>query len=270
MINLVKSSSLLVAIALCLQSAKAVESEVNFFEDSSINYWGNEKKEAVSETKQKNKDETKKKEAKKNKFSWRNHLDVEKDDFFKEGKHTPPAPLMEVARRPTDKNIKNYLKYFGMKNFIKERMQNAIENYIKRTRLSKKRELPLASKKYLIQKANEFKGHVKGREKIRFVMYFRSTCPHCKRMFKTLEELQELGFITHAIQMDKGTLRDSYNIAISNGTQKDLNLLKRLGAKGVPFTLIQVENKKQYSLKGYRSVSEILNLLKAQLKQEQI
>jgi len=247
------------------------QSEVSFFDSNEINYWGNEKKEEKNNATKKLKKVTKVEEEKKgSKFSWKSHLNVEHDDFFKEGKHLPPAPLMEVARRPTDKNIKNYLKYFGMKNLIKARMQNAIESYIKRNNSSGKKKLTAQSKNYLRHKAKKFKGHVDGREKIRFSMYFRATCPHCKRMFKTLEQLGAMGFVVEAVQTDKVPLKERYAVPVSSATKEDMAYLKSMGVKGVPYTLIRIQDGKQYSLKGYRSTSEVLSLLKKQLKVAQI
>jgi glutaredoxin len=246
-------------------------SGVSFFDSNEINYWGDGKKEEKNNGPKKSKKITKVKEEKKgSKFSWESHLNVEHDDFFKEGKHLPPAPLMEVARRPTDRNIKNYLKYFGMKNLIKARMQNAIESYIKKNSSSGKKKLTAQSKKYLKHKAKEFKGHVKGREKIRFSMYFRATCPHCKRMFKTLEQLGKMGFIVEAIQTDKVPLKERYAVPIMDATKEDMAYLKSMGVKGVPYTLIRIQEGKQYSLKGHPSVNEVLGLLKNELKLDRI
>jgi glutaredoxin len=269
--NLVRSIILLLLIIIGFNMTIKAQDEVNFFDSNEINYWGNEKKEDKQNTPNKIGKLTKAvKEEKGKKFSWKSHLNVEDDDFFKEGQHLPPAPLMEVARRPTDKNITNYLKYFGMKNLIKARMQNAIESYIKRNNSTGKKKLTAESKSYLKHKAKEFKGHVDGREKIQFTMYFRATCPHCKRMFKTLEELGNLGFIVEAIQTDKVPLKERYAIPISDAKKEDMIYLKSMGVKGVPYTLIRVGSEKQYSLKGYRSTSEVMSLLKTQLKVKHI
>ena len=268
--NLVKKLILLLVVLIGFNTITKAESDVSYFDNSEINYWEDEKKEE-KETPEKEIGQVRKMAKKGNeKFSWKSHLNVENDDFFKEGKHVPPAPLMEVARRPTDKNIKNYLKYFGMKNFIKTRMQNAIESYIKRNNSTGPKKLTVESKNYLIAKAKEFKGHVDGREKIQFTMYFRATCPHCKRMFKTLEELSSMGFIVQAIQMDKVPLKKKYAVPISDAKKKDMDYLKSMGVKGVPYTLIHIQDGKQYSLKGFRSLREILSLLKSQLKKERI
>lgn len=269
--NLVKNSVLLFVILIGFNMMAKAKSDVSFFENDEINYWDNEKKEEKVIPKKQTGQPVKVAKSKENeKFSWKNHLNVENDEFFKEGKHVPPAPLMEVARRPTDKNIKNYLKYFGMKNFIKTRMQNAIESYIKRNNSTGSKKLTLESKNYLMAKAKEFKGHVDGREKIQFTMYFRATCPHCKRMFKTLEELGKMGFLVQAIQMDKVPLKQKYAVPISDAEKRDMDYLKSMGVKGVPYTLVRIQDGKQYSLKGFRSTNEVLSLLKSQLKKERI
>ena len=248
-------------------SVKA-ENGVSFFEDNNINYWEGENNGEGIVKKEKSKKVVQNK--KKDKFLWNEYLDVENDNFFREGKHLPPAPLMEVARRPTDNNIKNYLKYFGMKNLIKARMQNAIESYIKRNKTYDGKILPYESKKYLLDKVKSFKKHVSGRENIVFTMFFRSTCPHCKRMFKTLENLGQMGFIVKAVQTDRLPYQERFNVPISSATKEDMNYLKRMGVKGVPFTLVQVKDGEQYSLKGYRSTREVVSLLKTQLKVDRI
>src|SRR3990167_2697082 len=41
-------------------------------------------------------------------FDWSKHMDPKNDEFFQEVDHTPPAPFMELARNPTDENIKRW------------------------------------------------------------------------------------------------------------------------------------------------------------------
>ena len=48
------------------------------------------------------------------KFDWKPYLNPQTTDdlreVFREGNHTPPTPLLEVAKNPTDENIKNWFE----------------------------------------------------------------------------------------------------------------------------------------------------------------
>ena len=39
-------------------------------------------------------------------------------EFFKEGDYSPPEPFMELARNPTDENIRMWFQYLDKKNWV--------------------------------------------------------------------------------------------------------------------------------------------------------
>ena len=82
-------------------------------------------------------------------------------------------------------------------------------------------------------------------------------------MFKTLSELGKRGFIVEARQTDKkGVSFNTEGVPIVLASREDMISLKKLGASGVPFTIIKNRNGKTYSVSGYQSFKTILELIK--------
>ena len=79
--------------------------DFKYFEDSKLHFWPEQipinQSEAAPKTA-----ET---------FQWKKYLDPKNEEFFKEGDYTPPAPFIEIARNPTDANIRNWFKYLETK-----------------------------------------------------------------------------------------------------------------------------------------------------------
>ena len=54
-------------------------------------------------------------------------------EVFREGNHTPPEPLIEVAKNPTDENIKNWFELVKKKNQFIARLHKKMSDYLKKT-----------------------------------------------------------------------------------------------------------------------------------------
>lgn len=219
--------------------------DVNFFE-TEINFWGESKKNIPK------KDIIKKKETK---FEWSKYQNIENDEFFKEGNHIPPKPFMEVARRPTEENIKNWLAYIKMKNDMQARFLAALNKYKRKMNLSPKSAQLIEKKTYSLPKPISLPS-----KKITVTTYFLTTCSACKRMFKTLAELQKMGVYVEAIQVDsEKNLKSGVSVPVYKINKKEKEGLMNSGI-GVPYSIVRV-GKKAVPLSGFQTPNSLLQAL---------
>lgn len=224
--------------------------EINFFE-SEINFWGDSKKIETSPKK-----ETDKKSAD-SKFQWKEYLDPKNKEFFKEGDYTPPEPFMEVARNPSNENIKNWFELMRKKNEIQTRLQKRMAEYMA---LQQKDSVITESSKKIAVKVNKEAKEVDS-SRFRIRMFFDSQCPHCKKMFQTLERLQQEGFAVEALQVDSKRFDASITtIQIIKATADDLQKHK---IESVPFVLVaDVKNKIILPpITGYQEYRDVKQML---------
>jgi hypothetical protein len=111
-------------------------------------------------------------------FDWSKHMDPKNDEFFKEGDHTPPAPFMELARNPTDENIKRWLSMIEMKNQMMERLHVSMANYLQQNQSK----LNTEEKNLITQNVQKIAPQNIDVKRFRFRLYFESSCPHCHHM----------------------------------------------------------------------------------------
>lgn len=219
--------------------------DVNFFE-TEINFWDEKKKDIRKESVSKKKD---------TKFEWSKYKNIENDEFFKEGNHIPPKPFMEVARRPTEENIKNWLDYIKMKNDVQARFLAALNSY------KSKVNLPPESKQLIMQKTKNLpKPVILPSKKVTVTTYFLTTCPACKRMFKTLDELQKMGVYVEAIQVDsEKSLKFGVSVPIYKINKKEKEGLMSSGI-GVPYSIVRVGGK-AIPVSGFQTTRSLLQSL---------
>ena len=246
---------ILKAVLFLFLSSYAQAEKLEYF-DSKIDFWGEKAGAKVapktSETPAEKQD---------GKFPWKTFLDPKNKEFFKEGDYTPPEPFMEVARNPTDDNIKQWFELMKKKNELQTRLQERMAEYMAKNGEVK---VPssIASVTPALPKAKE-KNVTVDSSRFRLRRYFESTCPHCRRMFQVLKKFQDGGFHVEALQVDSGPVPDAERIVpISNADPIDL---KKHGIKGVPFLLIADTKRKALlpAIEGYHDFEEILRLLKA-------
>jgi glutaredoxin len=242
-------------IVFLLLSSFAQAESLEYF-DSKIDFWGDK-----VGTKDTPKTQTSPPDKQDGKFPWKTFLDPKNKEFFKEGDYTPPEPFMEVARNPTDDNIKQWFELMKKKNELQTKLQERMAEF-----LAKNGEVKVPANIAMATpappKAKE-QNVTLDPSRFRFRMYFESTCPHCKRMFQVLKKLQDGGFHVEALQVDSGPVSDAEKIVpISRADPSDL---KKHGIKGVPFLLIADTKRKALlpAIQGYHDFEEILRLLKA-------
>lgn len=192
--------------------------------------------------------EVKGEERKKGKFSWKDQLDIENDQFFKEGEYTPPAPFMEALRRPTKENIDNFEKWQTMRNLLLQRYESARMQYIGVGPSLPKIQNPM--------------GNVNDRdiEKYRFIFYFESTCSSCHSMFSTINEMSERGVYIEAIRVDRND-NEVKGLEVP-WTFASADELKKLNLKAVPVLVaIDEKTKKAYRMVGKKSMKQILQVI---------
>lgn len=241
-------------LVMALSSAAFAAEKLQYFE-SKINFWDDKKTDspsAVTAEKPKEKDD--------GKFPWKTYLDPKNKEFFKEGDYTPPEPFMEVARNPTDENIKQWFELMQKKNELQTKLQARMQEYMAKNNSMK---LPLENftEKPLVP---EKKAHESVLEPSRFKvrMYFESTCPHCRRMFGVLKSLQEEGFQVEALQIDSGPVPVEERIVPIG--KAEASEIKKHGINGVPFLLIADKKRKALlpAIQGYHDLQDVKSLLK--------
>ncbi len=243
----------------CFSAQVFAADKLQYFE-SKIDFWG--EKTNAPETKVAT---ITPKEKSDEKFPWKTYLDPKNKEFFKEGDYTPPEPFMEVARNPSDENIKQWFELMAKKNDLQTRLQARMQEYMVKNG-SLKDPNPTVSEAtpkppVLPSKKEPDVAVDPTRFKVR--MYFESTCPHCRRMFGVLKQLQASGFVVEALQVDRGVVPDEEKIvSIARADPTDL---KKHNISGVPFLLVADSKRKALlpAIQGYHSLEEILRMLKA-------
>ncbi len=242
-------------ILFLLLSSFAQAEKLEYF-DSKIDFWGD--KQSSKDAPKKEPSPTEKQDSK---FPWKTFLDPKNKEFFKEGDYMPPEPFMEVARNPTDDNIKQWFELMKKKNELQTKLQERMAEYMaKNGELKTPPNVATAAPAAL--KAKEQNVSLDP-SRYRLRMYFESTCPHCRRMFQVLKKLQDGGFQVEALQVDSGPVQDAEKIVPIS--RADPNDLKKHGIKGVPFLLIADTKRKALlpAIEGYHDFEDILRLLKA-------
>lgn len=237
-----------------LMPLAALAGEVSFF-DSKIDYWGENKKTNNSPLVV---EKTETPEG--GKFPWKTFLDPKNKEFFKEGDYTPPEPFMEIARNPSDENIKNWFEFMKKKNELARRLDERVREYLVKNGQPPSIQLDaLASPSKVSSRAQ---GPLDpARFKVR--MYFESTCPHCRRMFGVLKRLQDEGVEVHALQIDRGPVpTDEKVVPIGVATQEEI---KKHGINGVPFLMVADTKRKALlpPIQGYHDYEDVVSLLKS-------
>lgn len=184
-------------------------------------------------------------------FPWKKYTDPKNKEFFKEGDYTPPEPFMEIVRNPTDANIKMWFAYIDKKNELSHKLQERMQEYMVKNGLQGQPGADLIKPKLAALPVAE-----PNTKRFRFRMYFDSHCPHCKKMFGTLSELQARGFYVEAKQVDSDSRGiEGINIPTSKATP---NELQGKDIQSVPVLFIgDLEKKKVYRLSGYQTTANI-------------
>ncbi|MGK5087099.1 hypothetical protein WDW86_06040 [Bdellovibrionota bacterium FG-2] len=209
-------------------------------------------------------------------FNWNQYLDPKNKEFFKEGDYTPPEAFMEIVRNPTDENLKLWFAYNDKKNQLSDRLQARMKEYIEKYPGAKLPgnlggppsgqlggQLENTGRSYLQAKANALPKAEPDAKRFRFRMYFDSHCPHCKKMFGTLTELQERGFMVEARQVDNDPRGlEGLSIPAVRATPDEL---REKSIQNVPLLLVgDLTNKTVYRIPGYQSVSSIFQTIASQ------
>ena len=221
-----------------------------------INYWDKKEEKTVPVvTEEKSKSQEKVEKKTNDSFDWKKQLDPKNDDFFKEGDYTPPAAFMELAREPTDENITNWFKLVDKKNELSSRLSARIQEYLRKNQKLKVEERVqlVEAQKVLPQKAED-------NTRYRFRMYFESSCPHCKRMMTTLQELQELGYYVEVRQVDHNSqVAKAIPFPLEYATPQEL---KEKGINSWPVLFVgDLAKKVTYRLNGYQPTEKVLSAI---------
>ena len=243
-------------VFMLLLSITASASELQYF-DQKIDYWNDGRaqlpaKEISSPLAPER--------AEKGAFPWKTYLDPKNKEFFKEGDYTPPEPFMEVAKDPSDENLKNWFEFMKKKNELAARLETRMQEY-----LGKQESPGLAAQLATRVAKNEVKAAIPVRvdpSRFRIRMYFDSHCPHCRRMFSVLKRLQDDGYKIEALQVDGGPVPPDEN-GVPRG-KADLAELKSHGGTAVPFLVIADLKRKALlpGIQGFHEYEEVMALIR--------
>jgi glutaredoxin len=187
-------------------------------------------------------------------FDWKPFLDAKNKEFFREGDYTPPEPFMEIVRNPSDTNLRMWFAYIERKNALAARLAARMEEYARKNGTAMSSE----ARARVQTVASELpRTQARDYRELRFRMYFDSTCPHCKRMFQTLNQLQARGYFVEARQTDRdATHHLGSEVPIVAASRDEL---KKFGVSAVPLVLAgDLKDGKVYRLSGYQSVDDLL------------
>lgn len=242
-------------LVLLLVSLSAQASELQYF-DQKIDYWNEGKSSTpVKEVSSPIAAELDSKGG----FPWKTYLDPKNKEFFKEGDYTPPEPFMEVAKNPSDDNLKNWFEFMRRKNELAARLETRMQEY-----LVKNQEQPALATQVAVRVAkNESKLPARiDPSRFRIRMYFDSHCPHCRRMFGVLKRLQDEGYKIEALQVDSDRVPPDEN-GVPIG-KSNLSELKGHGGSAVPYLVIADLKRKALlpGIQGYHDFEEVMSLLR--------
>ena len=188
-------------------------------------------------------------------FDWSKHLDPKNDEFFKEGDHTPPAPFMELARNPTDENIKRWFAMIELKNQMMERLNVSMADYLQKNQMK----LNTEEKDLIVQNTQRIAPQNIDVRRFRFRLYFESSCPHCHNMMATMKDLQDLGYYGELRQVDKN--RPNFPLPFP-ATQASPEELKARDINSWPVLFIADTGKKIiYRVNCYQTTEQVLQIL---------
>ncbi len=186
-------------------------------------------------------------------FDWQKFMNPANVEFFKEGDHVPPEPFMEVARNPTDENLKMWIGYVEKKNKVASHFQERMADFLKinnKPAVAKPEQLP-----------RPLDVETTDTQRFQFRLFFDSSCPHCKNMFPTMKELRTAGFKVDGRQTDDQTLNFETAGFEFEKAKKD-ELLKHQ-IQSVPLLLIADRQSKQVQkISGFLNTQEVLQKLK--------
>lgn len=214
-----------------------------------IDYW--------NENSPKAPDPARKPAKKKESFDWDKYKNPRSKAFYKEGEYTPPEPLMELARNPSDENIRHWFEIVETKNRLMSRLQEKIGEYVAKNKPTieeaslKNIETQLSSKKL-----------AKDPKRFRFRMYFESSCPHCKRMLQTLSDLSDLGYYVELKQVDRKPLTYRVPFPIIPADRKEIRE-KKINAWPVLF-IADTTKKQLIRINGFHNTESVLAALSKQ------
>jgi hypothetical protein len=188
-------------------------------------------------------------------FDWRKYQNPQNKEFFKEGDYTPPEAFMELAREPTDENIKNWFATVEAKNRIITTLHDRIATYVKKNG----QKLQPEAREALSRQVKRFEVPKTDIKRFRFRLYFESSCPHCQKMIATMSDLQNQGYYVEVHQIDKKRPRYPVPFALIPASPAELKE-KKIDSWPVLF-VADTDKKLIYRINGYLSFEDVLKSL---------
>jgi hypothetical protein len=190
-------------------------------------------------------------------FEWQKYMDPKRTEFFKEGDYIPPEPFMEVARDPSDYNLKMWFAYIDKKNTLATRLQQRLGEFASKAGTA----APVDQIQRTTPPETQYTATIDDTKRYQFRMYFDSQCPHCQKMMGTMAELAERGFIVEAKQIDDlPYVAKNLPFVVSKASRDEV---ARHHISSVPFVLVgDLKSKVVYKMSGYKSLDALFQEIK--------
>ena len=244
------------AVIFNVLTTQAMAEETRFF-SSGIDFWQakevpDQAKKNVGPEETPIQEKTKDQEVKQAPFDWQKFSSPKNNEFFKEGDYLPPEPFMEVSRNPSDENIRQWFAYIEQKNNLTERLTRRIDEYVKKN--------PTAAAGFKESSVTLPVKSLPDVRRFRFRFYFSSTCPHCQKMFVTVNDLVSRGYFVEVRQVDQGPLdKISSPVPVIQASRGDI---AKFHIDAVPLLLAaDLKSGSVFRQKGYIDAETLLGQL---------
>ncbi|MEK7692177.1 MAG: hypothetical protein AAB425_14270, partial [Bdellovibrionota bacterium] len=195
------------------------------------------------------------------KFPWHKYLDPKNDEFFKEGDYTPPAPFVEIARNPSEENIKNWFHYLALKNGLAERLQSKLEEFARTQSAQGFADPVKVQSAQLLARAASGVGAMAATnpssKNYQLRLYFDSRCPHCEHMMDTLATLARQGFYVELRRVDhEPGFQPRFPFPVQQATPSEL---QKNQVEAVPVLLVgNLSNGTFFKIQGFQTPEAVL------------
>ena len=239
-------------VLIILLTGLAAESSMAFdYFTEPIDYWDKKVEDGGNEKKSSSKHPTPK-------FDWSKHLDPEQDNFFKEGNHIPSGPFMELARNPSDENIRLWFELIKRKNTLMARLQKRVSEYAAKNNSTGQS----TAVQTLAKSTSSHFANAPDPKRFRFRLYFESSCPHCKDMMKTMQDLSQLGYYVEVKQIDQKQPGYPVPFPIRAASAREL---KERNIESWPVLFVADTSKKQViRINGFHPTASVISALSKQ------
>jgi thiol-disulfide isomerase/thioredoxin len=163
-------------------------------------------------------------------FDWSDYTDPTQPEFWREGDHTPPAPLLELIRDPSPENIERYRAWTSQKLEVSAQVSALLAQAEQPAQVSW--------------------------DGVQVVYFYARGCGYCQQNTPHVLELQELGADVMPVHLD------SPSPALPTSTPWTEEMGQLVAVQGTP-TWVLVEDGQRRVVRGFATVQRLEDELRA-------